>query len=159
MRSWEAWRSTATDIGRRPNDVDVLLTPEGFDRFQDRFGGKQYIRAAVRRKRFLDRKNETPVDIVVSGGRPGWLRPSPIVYPNPAATETIGRARYINLRALIELKLAIGRRKDLGDVAALIRVHNLDEMFADNLHPSVHAGYIECLEEKRREEEYEAREG
>ena len=141
------------------DDVDVLLTPEGFDRFQDRFGGKQYIRAAVRRKRFLDRKNETPVDIVVSGGRPGWLRPSPIVYPNPAATETIGRARYINLRALIELKLAIGRRKDLGDVAALIRVHNLDEMFADNLHPSVHAGYIECLEEKRREEEYEAREG
>jgi hypothetical protein len=140
-------------------DVDVLLAPEGLAHFQERLGGIQYIRAATRRRRFLDRQNGTPVDIVLSGARPGWLRPSPIVYPNPAATETMGRARYINLRALIELKLAIGRYQDLGDVAALIRVHDLDESFAQRLHPSVRGDYIECLEEKRREDEYEAREG
>ena len=41
----------------------------------------------------------------------------------------------------------------------LIRVHNLDESFLPRLHTSVHQDFIECLEEKRREEEYEAREG
>ena len=40
----------------------------------------------------------------------------------------------------------------------LIRFNDLDESFADRLHPSLRRDYIECLEEKRREEEYEARE-
>lgn len=46
---------------------------------------------------------------------------------------------------------------NLGDVVNLIRIHNLDESYQDKLHPSLHSDYIECLEEKRREEEYEAR--
>ncbi len=141
------------------DDVDVLLTSEGFARFRERLGKSEYLQGSKRRSRFIDRRNGIPVDIVLCGSRPGWFRPSPIAYPDPGATETIGRARYVGLRTLVELKLAIGRHKDLGDVAALIRVHNLDEMFADNLHPTVRAGYIECLDEKRREEEYEAREG
>ena len=39
----------------------------------------------------------------------------------------------------------------------LIRFNNLDEAFADSLHSSVRDDYIECLEEKRREDIYEAR--
>jgi len=57
------------------------------------------------------------------------------------------------------LKLAARRFQDFGDVVALIRVHQLDEAFAKRLHPSVRRDFIECLDEKRREEEYEAREG
>lgn len=55
------------------------------------------------------------------------------------------------------LKLAARRPKDSGDVIELIRVHNLDESFRDQLHPAVHRDYIACLEEKRREDEYEER--
>jgi hypothetical protein len=65
----------------------------------------------------------------------------------------------VNLRTLIELKLAARRYQDFADVVALIRVNNLDEAFAKNLHTSVRADYIECLEEKRREDEYEVRNG
>ena len=56
-------------------------------------------------------------------------------------------------------KLAARRYSDFGDVVFLIRVHNLDESFLEKLHPSVHKDFVECLEEKRREDEYEAREG
>ena len=31
------------------------------------------------------------------------------------------------------------------------------ESFQARLHPAVHRDYLECLEEKRREDEYEAR--
>jgi hypothetical protein len=33
----------------------------------------------------------------------------------------------------------------------------LDESFQEQLHSSVRGDFIECLEEKRREDEYEAR--
>jgi hypothetical protein len=41
----------------------------------------------------------------------------------------------------------------------LIRFNELAESFRDQLHPSVRSDFIECLEEKRREDEYEARGG
>ena len=56
-----------------------------------------------------------------------------------------------------DLNLAAQRYRDFGDVVELIRCNNLDESFADRLHPTVRQDYIECLEEKRREDEYEAR--
>jgi hypothetical protein len=71
----------------------------------------------------------------------------------------IENVRVINLIQLIELRLAARRYYDLGDVAFLIRVHNLDESFPEQLHPSVRQDFIECLEEKRREDDYIAREG
>jgi hypothetical protein len=46
-----------------------------------------------------------------------------------------------------------------GDVVNLIRAHNLDESLNRHLRPSVHADFVECVEEKRREDEYDAREG
>ena len=60
---------------------------------------------------------------------------------------------------MIQLKLAARRYYDFGDVVFLIQTHNLDESFLEQLHPSVHQDFIECLEEKRREDEYLAREG
>ncbi|HYT89313.1 MAG TPA: hypothetical protein VEL76_11460, partial [Gemmataceae bacterium] len=60
------------------------------------------------------------------------------------------------LVTLIQLKLAAGRYQDFADVVNLIRAHELDESFQEKLHSSVRRDYIECLEEKRREDEYEA---
>jgi hypothetical protein len=59
---------------------------------------------------------------------------------------------------LIQLKLAEVRPKDFADVIELIRVHDLDESFVERIHPSVRRDFSECLEEKRREDDYEARE-
>jgi hypothetical protein len=44
-------------------------------------------------------------------------------------------------------------------VVNLIRFNDLDETFAQRLHRTLRQDYIECLEEKRREDEYDARNG
>jgi len=89
---------------------------------------------------------------------PGSGVPGPIAYPDPAVVgEVIDDARVVDLTTLIQLKLAARRYQDFADAVALIRVHELDEGFADRIDPTVRADYIECLEEKRREDEYEAR--
>ncbi len=46
---------------------------------------------------------------------------------------------------------------DFGDVVSLIRENHLDESFQQRLAQSIRADFIECLEEVRREDEYEAR--
>jgi hypothetical protein len=139
-------------------DVDLLLTPEGFQAFVQTFVGPDYDRIPQRARQFLDRANQVKVDILITGRFPGSGKPGPIAYPDPAAVgEVIGNARVVNLATLIEMKLAARRHRDFGDVVELIRFNHLDESFADRLHPSVRGDYIECLEEKRREDEYEAR--
>jgi hypothetical protein len=63
----------------------------------------------------------------------------------------------VTLPQLIQLKLAARRYSDFGDVVLLIRAHQLDESFAEKIHPAVRGDFIECVEEKRREDEYETR--
>jgi hypothetical protein len=41
-------------------------------------------------------------------------------------------------------------------VVDLIRANNLDESFMSQLHQSVRKDFVECLEEKRREDTYES---
>ena len=47
---------------------------------------------------------------------------------------------------------------DLAEAVSLIAANHLDESFLPLIHPWTHRDFIECLEEKRREDEYEARE-
>ena len=145
---------------RTTRDVDVLLTSEGLEAFRQQFVGKSYDPAPQRTRRFVDRVNGVTIDVLVTGLYPGSGRPGPIAYPDPTAVnETIDSIRVVCFETLVELKLAAGRHRDFGDVVELIRIHDLDESFAARLPPSLRADYVECLEEKRREEEYQAREG
>jgi hypothetical protein len=140
------------------DDVDVLLTPEGFEQFKRLFVPKDYEPVARRSRRFIDRANGVPLDVLVTGLFPGSGRPGPIAFPDPTKVrERIGKFYHVDLATLIELKLAARRYQDLADVVALIAAHDLDESFLDRLHASVRQDFIECLEEKRREDEYEAR--
>jgi hypothetical protein len=66
-------------------------------------------------------------------------------------------AQEIDLAALIQRKLVARRHQDLADVVKLIRTHNLDESFLSRLPPPAHRDFIECLEEKRRDDEWEER--
>ena len=111
-----------------------------------------------RPRRFTDRTSGVNIDFLVTGLFPGSGHPGPIAYPDPSAvSEVIENAHVVDLTTLIQLKLAARRYRDFGDVVELIRFNNLDETFADRLHATVRGDYIECLEEKRREDEYEAR--
>lgn len=143
---------------RTTNDVDFLLTSEGFAEFQKRFVPKHYQPTPRRPRRFTDRKNEVIVVFLVTGLFPGAGQPGPIAFPDPSAFRTsVEGMQVIDLVVLIELKLAARRYQDFADVVSLIRAHQLAGTFADRLHSSVRSDYMECLEEKRREDEYEAR--
>jgi hypothetical protein len=143
---------------RTTNDVDVLLNRDGFERFKQLFVPKNYSEIPGRPRRFIDRTNNISLDILVTGLFPGSGKPGPIAYPDPRdVAETFGNISFLNLPTLIQLKLAARRYQDFADVVQLIGVHGLDESFAARLHSSVRGDYIECLEEKRREDQYEAR--
>jgi hypothetical protein len=143
---------------RTTKDVDFLLTPDGFARFREKFVGTAYEPVPGRPRRFVDRQNGVSIDILVTGRFPGAGREGPFPFPDPIeASEEIQKLRVVTLPQLIQLKLAARRYSDFGDVVLLIKVHQLDESFLEKIHPAVHGDFIECLEEKRREEEYESR--
>jgi hypothetical protein len=143
---------------RTTKDVDILLTPAGLVLFLRRFVPKSYDRVPGHPRRFFDRRYRVSFDVLVTGLFPGSGRPGPISFPDPAkVSQTIDRVRVVNLPTLVQLKLAARRYSDFGDVVNLIRVHNLKEAFLEHLHPAVHRDFIECLEERRREDEYETR--
>ena len=145
---------------RTTGDVDILLSADGFNEFQRLFVPKHYDNLPGRKRRFRDRINQITIDILVTGLFPGTGKPGPIAYPDPASvSEIIRDVRVLNLVTLVQLKLAAHRYRDFGDVVELIRFNELDESFSDRLHASLRRDYVECLEEKRREDEYEAREG
>ena len=63
---------------------------------------------------------------------------------------------YLNLNALVELKLASGmtgqdRMKDLVDVQELIRVLSLPKSFLENLSPYVQAKFAELFQATQRD--------
>jgi hypothetical protein len=145
---------------RTTDDVDILVTKEGLERFRNEIRPKFYNPVEGRPRRFEERKSGVLLDCLVTGLYPGTGKPGPISFPDPTEVgEEIEKIRVISLPQLIQLKLAARRYYDFGDVVLLIRTHNLDESFLPLLHPSVGQDFIECLEEKRRDDEYEAREG
>lgn len=144
---------------RTTKDVDVLLTPEGLEQFRRIYVGTEYEPVEGRPRRFREHQSGVTVDCLVTGKFPGSGKPGPFAFPSPEeASQEIDKIQVITLPQLIQLKLAARRYYDFGDVVFLIDVHNLGESFLGQLHPSVHQDFIECLEEKRREDEYEARE-
>lgn len=143
---------------RTTDDLDVLLTRDGFAEFRRRFVPKYYS-PTERPRRFVDKASGITVDVLVTGLFPGSGKPGPVAYPDPInVTQEIEKVRVIDLPTLIQLKLAARQHQDFADVVNLISAHHLNESFAAKLHATLRRDYIECLEEKRREDEYNARE-
>jgi hypothetical protein len=138
-------------------DVDLLVTADGLGAFRDHFVPGKYHAVPQRSRRFLDRKNDVQVGFVVTGQFPRDGKPGPVAFPHPAeVSETINEFRVVDLTTLIRLKLAARRYQDLADVSSVIREKHLDESFAECLHPSLRDNYVKCLEEKRREDNFES---
>jgi len=121
-------------------DVDVLVTPEGLETIH---------------KIFRDAEHGVRVEFLVSGEFPGDGRPKPVAFPDPAACSIeVGGIRYLNLNALLELKLASGltnpgRLKDLSDVQEMIRTRDLPLELGSELHPYVREKYRELWQATR----------
>jgi hypothetical protein len=135
---------------RMTEDIDVLLTREGLDRFRSRLLGRGYVAThpgATRACR--DAETGVRIEILVSGEFPGDGKPKPVCFPDPATSAVdVGGFRVLALPRIIELKLASGmsaphRLRDLADVQEIIKARGLDEAFAAQLDPSVRATFIE----------------
>jgi len=143
---------------RTTGDVDFLLTADGFREFTSRLAVPGFERVESHARKFRDPATGVTFDILVTGLFPGSGRPGPISFPDPSTVaERFDDLNVVDLPTLVELKLAARRFKDFGDVVDLIRQNSLDESFQDRLHETVRSDFIECLEEMRREDDYERR--
>lgn len=143
---------------RTTADVDVLLTSAGLRAFENLIAEADFERQPNRAKRFIDLKTGVSVDVLVTGLFPGSGQPGPIAYPDPATVaQRFDDLKVVGLSTLVEMKLAARRYKDFADIVELIRQNSLDEAFQAQLHESVRTDFIECLEEMRREDDYERR--
>ena len=139
---------------RFTEDIDLLLTPEGLQKFTEELVGRGYRPAfdGATRK-FRATAENIPIEVITAGEYPGDGKPKSVVFPDPAEnTVVIDGIKTIRLAKLIELKIAsgmtgAGRRKDLADVQELIRVRGLDASFAEQLDSLVQAMYLELLGE------------
>jgi hypothetical protein len=142
---------------RTTGDVDILVRPEGLAKVRDLVATGTFSSVAGRSRRFIEPSEGVQFDLLVTGLFPGSGKPGPIPFPDPTVVaQTVRDVRVANLKTLIELKLAAHRYQDFADVVSLIRANDLDESFMSQLHLSVHKDFIECLEEKRREDSYES---
>lgn len=144
---------------RMTDDVDVLLTPAGLERFQQRLVGQGYIAAHPGASRtFRDAETRVRVEFLIAGEFPGDGKPKDVCFPDPGgAAEDVKGIQVLKLPRVVELKLASGmtaphRLRDLADVQEIIRARNLDENFAAQLDASVRETYLNLLADVRSAE-------
>ena len=133
---------------RFTEDIDLVMTREGLQKFHDELVGLGYAPAFP----------GASIEVMTTGEYPGDGKPKSVSMPEPAdaATEIDG-IKFVTLEKLIELKLASGisaadRLKDLADVQELIKVRKLGADFALKLDPYVREKYLELEEAVRNSE-------
>ncbi len=135
---------------RFTEDIDLILTGEGLEKFRAELIGRGYrpaFEGATRK--FRTTAENVTIEILTSGEFPGDGKPKPIEFPDPRENVTeIDGVKIISLEKLIELKLASGmtaphRLKDLADVQELIKIKNLDADFAEKLDSFVREKFLE----------------
>jgi predicted nucleotidyltransferase len=135
---------------RFTEDIDLLMTREGLEKFQNELVGLGY-RPAFNgaTKKFRTTQENVTVEIITEGEFPGDGKPKPIQFPNPNESQIeIDGIKTLTLEKLVELKLASGitaphRLKDLADVQEIIKIKHLTADFAENLNPFVRAKFLE----------------
>lgn len=135
---------------RFTEDIDLLLTRDGLEKFQKELVGLGYRPAFEgATKKFRTTAENVTVEIITAGEFPGDGLPKPVVFPNPNENQIeIDGIKTVTLEKLIELKLASGmtapdRLKDLADVQEVIKIKNLTADFAEKLNPFVREKFLE----------------
>jgi len=134
---------------RYTEDVDILVTRDGLKEIHKALDGLGFIRPFAKSKNLRDVETKVKIEFLIAGDYPGDGKPKDIRFPDPddVAVERDG-VKIINLRTLVELKLASGmsgkdRMKDLADVQEIIKLLDLRRDFSDALHESVRGKYDE----------------
>lgn len=147
---------------RFTEDIDLVLTKDGLQKFQEQLIGLDYrpaFEGAI--KMFRTTRENVPIKIITTGDYPGDGLPKPVQFPAPNENfMVIDGIKTITLEKLIELKLASGitapdRLKDLADVQEVMKAKSLDISFAENLDASVREKFIElhqAVERARHQE-------
>ena len=144
---------------RLTEDIDLVMTAKGLQKFHDELVGHGYVPAFPgAKKRLRSTIDGVIIEVMTTGEYPGDGKPKPVSIPAPAeATTEIDGIRFVTLEKLIELKLASGisaphRLKDLADVQELIKIRKLGADFALRLDPYVREKYLELEEAVRNSE-------
>ena len=141
---------------RATNDVDVCLRKDDLERFKKDYVGREYAAVEGRSRRFEDPRTGVTFDLLISGDLAGRrARNDQIRFPDPEEAIVLKGLPTVSLERLIELKLVTWRLKDWADIIELIREHNLDESFAERVHPLVRTAYLECYDQKVEEDRYD----
>ena len=142
---------------RFTEDIDLVMTAEGLQKFHEELVGLGYAPAFPgARKRLRSTTDNVSIEVMTTGEYPGDGKPKPVSMPEPGEASTeIDGIKFVTLEKLIELKLASGmsapeRLKDLADVQELIKIKKLGADFALKLDPYVRAKYLELEEAVRR---------
>src|ERR1041384_6975802 len=95
---------------RFTEDIDLLLSPEGLERFQTELVGRGYHPAFQgATKKFRETEQNVPIEIIVSGEYPGDGKPKSVQFHTPDQHYVIiDGVKTVDLPKLIELKLASG---------------------------------------------------
>ena len=141
---------------RFTEDIDLVMTAEGLQKFHEELVGLGYTPAFPgARKRLRSTTDNVSIEVMTTGEYPGDGKPKPVSMPTPSEASTeIDGIRFVTLEKLIELKLASGisapdRLKDLADVQELIKIRKLGADFVLKLDPYVRAKYLELEEAVR----------
>jgi len=144
---------------RFTEDIDLVMTREGLEKFHEELIGLVYAPAFPgARKRLRSTTDGVSIEVMTTGEYPGDGKPKAVSMPEPAEAATeIDGIKFVTLEKLIELKLASGisaadRLKDLADVQELIKIRKLGAGFALNLDPYVREKYLELEEAVRNSE-------
>ncbi len=135
---------------RTTDDVDLLMTREGLDKFKSEWLGRGWVEKFPGSKGLRDPETGVKIDVLLTGEYPGDGKPKPVVFPDPVVAAEIGSdgTPVIKLSVLLELKLASGmtspnRLKDLADVMALIVANKLPREYSGSLNEYVSAKFEE----------------
>jgi hypothetical protein len=138
-------------VRRFTEDIDLLVTNVGLIKLHEELIGRGYVRVSSESRNLRDVETGVRIEFLVTGEFPGDGKPKPVAFPDPRVVEeTREGIKVINLKSLIELKLASGmtakaRLQDLADVQRLIEQHHLSSDFAEHLHPYVREKFLELL--------------
>jgi len=146
---WAVWRHGF--VGRVTEDIDIVLPVERIEEFMrlaSVSGFEVLAQAEGRWPKTRHKDTDIKVDILPENARPGTAaRLAPTTIRHPLTMGGQGATLvYVNLPALVELKIAAGRISDEHDVAELIRA-NPDQVEAIRRHlAAIHADYVKAFD-------------
>lgn len=146
---WAVWRHGF--FGRVTQDVNIVVAAEDVQEVLPAasVSGFQVLSTPKGRwPKMLHKDTGIEVDLLPEGERPGVpTKPAPTTIPHPQSLgATRAKLKYIELPALIELKLTAGRARDEADVVELLRV-NPDQLERIRRHlEHVHADYVAAFD-------------